>query len=69
MAAEEEGDKLWQLDCNSATEEEEDNFALLGGRLFCCGFEMKFVGREAIPWIVDLGAMNPLVSKLRWKLD
>jgi hypothetical protein len=30
---EEEGDELWQLDCDSATEEEEDNFALLGGRL------------------------------------
>jgi hypothetical protein len=30
---EEEGDKLQQLDCNSATEEKEDNFALLGGIL------------------------------------
>ena len=33
LAVEEEGDKLWQLDCNLATEEEEDGFALLGGRL------------------------------------
>ncbi len=33
LAAEEEGDKLWQLDCNLATEEAEDNLALLEGKL------------------------------------
>jgi hypothetical protein len=33
LAAEEDGDELRQLDCNSATVEEEDNFALLGGWL------------------------------------
>jgi hypothetical protein len=33
LAAGEEGDKLRQLDCNSATEDEDDNFALLEGRL------------------------------------
>jgi hypothetical protein len=33
LTVEEEGDKLWQLDCNLATEEEEDNFMSLGGRL------------------------------------
>jgi hypothetical protein len=30
---------------------------------------MKFMGREIIPWIVDLGATTALVSKLRAKLD
>jgi hypothetical protein len=40
-----------------------------GGKAFCCGGKMKFVGRKVIPWIVDLGAMNALVSKLRRKLD
>ncbi len=30
---EEEEDKLWQLDCDSAMEEEEEDFALLGGWL------------------------------------
>jgi hypothetical protein len=34
LAMEEERDKLWQLDYDSAMEEDEDNdFALLGGRL------------------------------------
>jgi hypothetical protein len=31
VALEEEEDKLWQLNYNSAMEEDEDNFALLGG--------------------------------------
>jgi hypothetical protein len=36
-----------------------------GGKAFCCGGNMKFVGWKIIPWIVDLGAINTLVSKLR----
>jgi hypothetical protein len=42
---------------------------LCWGKTCCCGGKMKFVGRKVIPWIVDLGAMNAFVSKLRWKLD
>ena len=33
LALEEDKAKLWQLDCELATEEEEDNFTLLGGWL------------------------------------
>jgi hypothetical protein len=32
-ASEEDKAELWRLDCNLATEEEEDNFALLRGWL------------------------------------
>jgi hypothetical protein len=42
---------------------------IAGGKAFCCGGKMKFVWRKVIPWIVDLRAINALVSKFRWVED
>ena len=41
-AMEEDEAELWRLDCNSATKEEEDNFALLGGWLSEMGARWKW---------------------------